>query len=107
MATAAKLAMFPAAETLSAAEEYAQLTGEEIFEASRETSKVYNGQVLSRAVVIVQCRIRCRSIRDLARATGIARVTMYRYANGMPKTDGTLRKALRDLAALLAEDGKP
>jgi hypothetical protein len=96
--------MLPAAETLSAAEEYAHLTGEEIFAASRETSKTYNGQVLARAVVIVQCRTHCMSLVNLAKAAGIGRVTMYRYASSKPITDGTLRKALRDLAALLEEE---
>jgi len=106
MAAAAKLALVPdvdAGEALSVAEEYAQLSGKEILAASQETSRIYNGRVLAHAVVIVQCRIHCLSLRELAKLIGMGRVTIYRYASGKPMSDWTFRKAIRDLAALLAE----
>src|SRR5271163_4310262 len=78
MATAAKLAI--AEDALSAAEEYALLTGEEIFAASRETSRQYNGIVLAKAVVIVQTRLRCSSLAELGRRLGISRTMICRHA---------------------------
>jgi hypothetical protein len=104
MATAAKLATIPPAE-LSVAEEYAQLTGEEIFAASQETSSQYNGIVLAKAIVIVQTRMRCSSLPALARLIGIGKVSMYRYAKARPVPKHVFHRAIRDLAILLDEEG--
>jgi|SRR5208282_1323070 len=109
MAAAAKLALVPdvaAGGALSVAEEYAQLSGKEILAASQETSRIYNGKVLAHAVVLVQCRIRCLSLSELAKLIGVGRVTIYRYASGKPMADWTFRKSIRDLAALLAEEAR-
>jgi hypothetical protein len=92
-------------ETLSAAEEYALLTGEEIFAASRETSSIFNGRVLARAIVIVQTRIRCLSLPEFAKKMDIPRMTMYRHARGNPCSATVFRRAMRDLAILLDEEG--
>jgi hypothetical protein len=104
MATAAKLAFLPRpAEALTVAEEYAQLSGEDIFAATRETSKVYNGQVLAKAVLIVQTRMRCSNLTKLASYLGVGRVTAYRWVSGRPVTDYKFSSAMRNLAALLEE----
>jgi hypothetical protein len=107
MGTAAKLAVFPANnEPLSAAEEYALLTGEEIFAASRETSRVYNGLVLAKATVIVQTRIRCSSLKSFAKRLGISRPTLYRHVQAWPISDQIFARSMRDLAILLEESCK-
>jgi len=108
MAAAAKLALVPAPdpeEALSAAEEYALLSGEEIFAASQETSRIYNGRVLAKAVLLVQTRIQCHSLNELAKCLGIPRQTCYRRARGVPCSANTLHRALRDLAYYLDEQG--
>lgn len=85
------------------AEELAQLTGEEIFAAMRETSNKFNGIVLSKAVVIVQCKVKCLSLNELAKRMDVHKNAIYRYARGGPVTNATLRRALRDLACFLDE----
>lgn len=87
----------------SAAEEYAQLTGEEIFAASRETSRVLNGQILAKAIVIVQLRTRCSNLTALASRIGWGRVKIYRGLSGRPINDSVLCHALYDLASFLEE----
>ena len=103
MATAAKLAI--AEHALSVAEEYALLTGEEIFAASRETSRQYNGIVLAKAVVIVQTRLRCSSLAELGRRLGISRTMICRHAAAQPISNHSFLRAMRDLAILLDEKG--
>jgi hypothetical protein len=107
MGTAATLAVFPVNnEPLSVAEEYALLTGEEIFAASRETSNQYNGVVLAKAVVIVQTRLRCSSLVELGRRMGVSRGTICRYAGARRMISNQLfHHAIRDLAILLDEEG--
>jgi hypothetical protein len=106
VATAAKLAIVPEpAEALSAAEEYARLSGEEIYAASQETSKKFNGMVLAKAVVLVQCRVKCMNLTDLALLLDVGRVTVYRWARGLPCSESLFRRALRELALLLADEG--
>jgi hypothetical protein len=102
MATAAQLA-----HELSAAEEYARLTGEEIFAASRETSRQFNGIVLARATVIVQTRLRCSSPVELARRMGVGKSIVYRHIAARPISEHLFRRSLRDLAILLEEEGIP
>jgi hypothetical protein len=102
LGTAAKLAPLHE-DALSAAEEYALLTGEEIFAASQERSNAYNGHVLAHAIVITQTRTRCLSLTVLAKKLGIGRVTMFRYARGVPCSDLVFRRALLDLGILLEE----
>lgn len=103
MATAAKLALVPPPE-LSVAEEYARLTGEELAAASRETSRIYNGIVLARAVVIVQVKLHVSSLSKLARMLNRGTTIVYRWAEGThPIRDTTLEHALRDLVFLLDE----
>jgi hypothetical protein len=105
MATAAKLATLPApaAPELSVAEEYALLTSEEIFAASQETSRVYNGHIIAKAILLVQFRIRCRNLSEMAKRLGAPKNVLYRYAKGLPLSDHRLRRALRDLACFLDE----
>ena len=127
MATAAKLATYPQqwckrygglysgahcemcdcelAPTRSVAEELALLTGAELFDASQETSRVYNGHVIAKAVVIVQIRIHCPSLPDLARRIGVSKSIVYRHAAAHPLSDAMLHRAIRDLAILLDEEG--
>jgi hypothetical protein len=88
---------------LSAAEEYALLTGEEIRAASMETSNQYNGIVLAKAVVIVQTRLRCRSLRSLSRLIGRSHSTINRYAKGFPLRESDFQHAMRDLAVAISE----
>ena len=108
MGTAAKLAVFPANnEPLSAAEEYALLTGEEIFAASRETSRQFNGIVLAKATVIVQTRLRCSSPVELARRMGVGKSIVYRHIAARPISEHLFRRYLRDLAILLEEERQP
>lgn len=102
MATAAKLTLVPPPE-LSVAEELAHMSGEEILAASQETSKKFNGIVLSKAVLIVQCRVKCLSLSELAKRACVGKNAMYRFARGGPCGNTTLRRALRDLACFLEE----
>lgn len=102
MGAAAKTALQTAA-ALSVAEEYAQLTGEEIFVASQETSRAYNGQVLAKAVVIVQTRIHCSSLSELGRRIGISRSVVHRHAAARPISNPLFLRAMRDLAILMDE----
>jgi hypothetical protein len=102
MATAAKLAID--LDALSAAEEYALLTGEEIFAASRETSRQYNGVVLAKAVVIVQTRLRCSSLAELGRRLHLSRSMMARHAKALPTSDHHFHRSMSDLAILLEEE---
>jgi len=102
MATAAKLALVLPPE-LSVAEEMALFSGEEMFAASQETSHRFNGMVLAKAVVIVQCRVKCLSLPELAKRASVGKNAMYRYARGGPCTNNTLRRALRDLSCVLDE----
>lgn len=104
MATAAKLAFLPPPPELSVAEELALLTGQEMVSASQETSRIYN-QVIAKAVVIVQIRIHCPSLPDLAKRIGVSKSILYRQAAARPLSDIMLRRALRDLALLLEESG--
>jgi hypothetical protein len=115
MGTAAKAAITQDAQDLvellksldhsapSATEEYALLTGEEIFAASRETSRQFNGIVLAKAIVIVQTRTRCSNLTTLAKQLELGRVTLYRYVTGRPCNDTVFRRMLRDLAILLED----
>src|SRR5208337_4539860 len=102
MATAAKLAI--AEDALSVAEEYALLTGEEIFAASRETSRQYNGIVLSKAVVIVQVRLRCTSLAELGRHLRISRSVMSRHVSAHPISDHHFHRSMCDLVILMEEE---
>jgi hypothetical protein len=90
-------------EPLSVAEEWARLTGEEVFDASRETSPQYNGLVLAKAVVIVQTRLRCHSLSRLGKLTGRGRAVMSRHARGLPLRESAFQHAMRDLAVALSE----
>ena len=103
MATAAKLAI--AEHALSVAEEYALLTGEEIFAASRETSRQYNGIVLAKAVVIVQTRLRCTSLADLGRRLHLSRSMISRHCHAHPISDHHFHRSMSDLAILMEEEG--
>lgn len=107
MATAAAVAKtipIPIDEnTAPVAELLARFTARELMEAQQETSRQYDGLVLARAVVIVQCRIRCMSIQELARKMGFSRNVLYRWASGSPLGPQFFRRAIRELALLLAE----
>jgi hypothetical protein len=105
MASAAKLAMFPSAEALTVAEEYALLSGEEILAASQETSRVYNGLVLAKVVLLVQIRLKCKSLSELAKRAGIPKSVIYRHARGAPSSTIISQRMLRDLACFLEEQG--
>lgn len=99
MATAAKPILDE--DALTPAEVLASLPAEELLLASRETSRVYNGLVLAKAVVIVQTKLRCRFLNLLAHRMDIPTVTLYRWARGGPVSDKGMRHCLRELALTL------
>src|SRR5271167_4372624 len=99
MATAAKLAIDE--DSHSVAELLAGFTGTELLAAAGETSRIYNGQVLAKAVVLTQVRLRCFSLSALGKRLGIGHVTIYRWAKGMPTSERALFHAIADLASLL------
>jgi hypothetical protein len=104
MHTAAKLAIEEDAR--SVAEILANFSSQDLLNAEKETSTAYNAIVLSKAVVIVQTRIRCSSLKDLARRVGVSRGTISRYAGSTrPISDQLFHHAMRDLAILLDEEG--
>jgi len=108
MASAAKLAFLPPPiddDALSPAELLARMSGQEIFDASQETSRVYNGHVIAKAIVIVQIRVHCPSLPDLARRIGVSKSIVYSHAAAHPLSDAMLHRAIRDLAILLDEEG--
>lgn len=88
------------------AELLAQLDGEELLAASSESSNVFNGLVLARAVLLVQLRIRCPSLFDMAQRMGVKKNMIYRWARGIPITEGALRRALQELIFFL-DDPRP
>jgi hypothetical protein len=113
VASAAKLALFQGLDrdgrcwTPTVAEEYDLLTGEDIFAASAETSRIYNAQVLAKAIVIVQTRLRISSLSRMARMLGRGTTIVYRWAEGTHPIGATaMEHALRDLIFLLDEKEK-
>jgi hypothetical protein len=92
-------------DSLSPAELVARFSTEELFAASRETSLQYNGIVLAKALVIVQIRTRCTSLRETVQRIGIGKGTVYRWARGRGLSTPMLERALRQLAFLLWEEG--
>jgi hypothetical protein len=93
----------PDDDTLSVREVLARFTGTDLLAASRETSAAYNGIVLAKAVVIVQCRLKILSLAQLAERLGVGKNTMYRWMRGKRMEDRTFHRAILDLALLLDE----
>ena len=91
------------AHELTVQEELAALNGRELLAASKETTNVYNGIVLARACLIVQCRLRCHRPQDLLRHLNGGKARVYRWMRGTPISDSFFERAIRDLAFLLAE----
>jgi hypothetical protein len=92
-------------DSLSPAELVASFNAAEFLQASRETSSKYNGLVMARALVLVQIRLRCFSVTELARRMGIGRVAVYRWVAAKPMSSGRLERSLKDLAFLLLSEG--
>jgi hypothetical protein len=88
------------------AEMLAHLNGEELLAASRETSHVYNGHVLARAVLLMQLRSRCKNLRELAERMGTNKNRVYRWGKGTPATDAALHRGLQELV-FFQEDPSP
>lgn len=108
MAAVIKLApinSFDEDDRLSTAELLARFSGPEIFSASQETSRIFNGCVIAKAVVIVQTLVHCSSLLDLARRLHVSKSTLYRQVKGLPLSDPMFYRAIRDLALLLEEEG--
>ncbi len=82
---------------ITVAEEIEEFTGEELYEASRETSAVYNGIVLKFAIKIVLRRLEI-SLKALTRKKGFAHSKWARWAKAQPMSDEAL---LRNLLCLV------
>jgi TPP-dependent indolepyruvate ferredoxin oxidoreductase alpha subunit len=108
MASAAKIAVLPppSEDRLSSAELVSRFSDAEIFSASQETTRIYNGKVLAKAVIIVQTRTHYSSLRELAKHMGVSKSVIYRQARGLPLSDQMFHRAIRDLALLLEEEGQ-
>lgn len=104
---AAILTFVPASDPddrLSSSELVGKFSDLDLLAAARETSKIYNGLVLAKAVAFVQTRLRCSSLSELAKRMGISRPTIYREVNGSPVSDLQFNRKIRELAALLEEE---
>lgn len=92
-------------EKASPAELVASFTDKDLNAAARETSKVFNGLVLARALVIVQARTRCFSLQEFGDRIGVGRNAIYRMAKGKPVTNLWYERTIRLLALELFERG--
>lgn len=101
----AAAALLPIEDAISSAELVARFTALELLEAQRETSPTYNGLVLKHALLIVQCRIRCKSVTAMARHLGMSNNATYRWARGVPIQNRCFERGMRELAFLQASWG--
>lgn len=92
-------------EKAPTAELVAAFTDRELIAASTENSNVFNGLVVSRAVVIVQARTRCFSLFEFGERLGVGKNAIYRMAKGKPTTKGCYERTMRLLAMELFERG--
>jgi hypothetical protein len=92
-------------ENATPSEIVSTFSDKELFEAARETSDIFNGLVLSRALVIVQARTRCFSLLEFGERLGMGKTSVYRWAKGKPTTAACYERAIRLLAIELAEHG--
>ena len=103
MAAALQICIDP--EKASPAELVASFSDKELNAAARETSKVLNGLVLARALVIVQARTRCFSLQEFGHRIGVDKGAIYRMAKGRPVTNGCYERTIKLLAMELFERG--
>ncbi len=94
------------ARELSPAEIVAGFTGTDLLAASTETSPIYDGLVISKAVAIVQHRLRCRNLLELKKRLNVSKTTLYRAYTAQPVLrHATFERLMSDLAVLLFEEG--
>jgi len=88
------------------AEILAGCSGAELLALAAETSPVYDGLVLGKALEIAQRRIGLNTLQ-IGKRLGVGKSTIYRALLGKPiRNHGRFERGMRELALLLLEEGQ-